>query len=126
MAKDHTPPKTNANQTKRQTQRKTPTPPEVENTRFYQMSLDKPQDQSRPLNRHNKKNVYHQSSSSHSRGRHHPTEGHVYMGNEHHDEANMGRNQSIDIKLLSLLDQDHMYHDQVHKNREVENKVNNQ
>jgi hypothetical protein len=66
MAKDHTPPdqgksqappQTKANQTKRQTQSKTPTPPKIENTRFYQMSLDKHQDKPRPLNRHNKKNV---------------------------------------------------------------------
>jgi hypothetical protein len=41
MAKDHTPPETKANQTKRQTQTKTPTPPEVENTKFHQFSLDK-------------------------------------------------------------------------------------
>jgi hypothetical protein len=50
MTKDHTPPETKANQTKRQTERKTSTPPEVENTRCYQMSLDKPQDMPRPLN----------------------------------------------------------------------------
>jgi hypothetical protein len=41
-AKDHTPPEPKASQTKRQTQSKAPTPPEDENTRFYQMSLDKP------------------------------------------------------------------------------------
>jgi hypothetical protein len=41
MAKDHTPPETKANQTKRQTQTKMPTPPEVENTKFHQFSLDK-------------------------------------------------------------------------------------
>jgi hypothetical protein len=40
--KDHTPPKPKANQTKCQTQSKMTTPSEVENTRFYQMSLDKP------------------------------------------------------------------------------------
>jgi predicted glycoside hydrolase/deacetylase ChbG (UPF0249 family) len=40
--KEHTPTKTKVNQIKRQTQQKTPTPPEVENLRFYQMSLDKP------------------------------------------------------------------------------------
>jgi hypothetical protein len=45
----------------------------------------------------------HQSSSSHSKGRNHPTKGHVYMRIEHHDEANMGHNQSIDIKSLSLF-----------------------
>jgi hypothetical protein len=42
-------PQTKANQTKRQTQSKTPTPPEVENTRFHQFSLGKPQDKLRPL-----------------------------------------------------------------------------
>jgi hypothetical protein len=99
QGKSKSPPQTKVNQTKRQTQRKMPTPPEVENTRFYLMSLDKP----RPLNRHNKKNVDHQNSPSHSMGRNHPTEGHVYMRNEHHDEANMGRNQNIDIKSLALF-----------------------
>jgi hypothetical protein len=49
-AKEHTPPKTKANQIKRQTQQKTPTPPEVENTRFDQLSLGIPQDKQRPLN----------------------------------------------------------------------------
>jgi hypothetical protein len=38
-----------------------------------------------------------------SRGRNHPIEGHVYMKNKHHDEANMDRNQSIDMKPLSLF-----------------------
>jgi hypothetical protein len=33
--KNHTSPETKANKDKRQTQPKTPTPPEVENTRFY-------------------------------------------------------------------------------------------
>jgi hypothetical protein len=42
-------------------------------------------------------------NSSQSMGRNHTTEGHVYMGNKHHDEANMGRNQSIGMKLLSLF-----------------------
>jgi hypothetical protein len=51
---------------------------------------------------HNKKNMEHHRNSSHNRGRNHPTEGHVYMGNEHHDEANMGHNQSIDMNPLSL------------------------
>jgi hypothetical protein len=37
----------------------------------------------------------HQSSSSQIRGKDHPTESHVYIENEHHDEGNMGRNQSI-------------------------------
>jgi hypothetical protein len=48
------------------------------------------------------------------------------MENEHHDEENMGRNQSIDINHLSLLNQDHTNNDQVHKSREVENQENNQ
>jgi hypothetical protein len=38
MAKEHTPPKIKANQNNRQTQKKTPTPPKVENTKFYPMS----------------------------------------------------------------------------------------
>jgi hypothetical protein len=38
------------------------TPPEAENTRFYQISLDKPQDKPRPLNRHNRKKVDHQET----------------------------------------------------------------
>jgi hypothetical protein len=42
-AKDHTPPESKANQIKRQIQPKTPTPLEVENPRFYQLSLDKSQ-----------------------------------------------------------------------------------
>jgi hypothetical protein len=45
-----TPPQTKANQMKRKTQQKTPTPPEVENIRFHQLSLDTPQDKHRPLN----------------------------------------------------------------------------
>jgi hypothetical protein len=32
-----------------------------------------------------------------------PTEDHVYMGNEHPDVANMGHNQGIGIKPLSLF-----------------------
>jgi hypothetical protein len=47
--KSHTPLETKVNQTKRQAQPKMPTPLEVENTRFYQMRLDKPQDKVRPL-----------------------------------------------------------------------------
>jgi hypothetical protein len=43
------PPKTKANQNKRQTQIKMVTPPEVENTKFHQLSLDKPQNKNRPL-----------------------------------------------------------------------------
>jgi hypothetical protein len=92
-AKEHTPLKTKANQIKRQTQQKTSTPPEVESTRFHQLSLDTPQDKHMPLNKanqnaydlgtkatrariiindhkknllaiHNKKNVDHHSNSS--------------------------------------------------------------
>jgi hypothetical protein len=33
----------------------------------------------------------------------HPTEDHVYIGNEHHDKVNMGHNQGIDIKPLSIF-----------------------
>jgi hypothetical protein len=47
--KDHTPPESKVKHNKRQTQLKTQTPPEVQNTRFYQISLDKPQDKHRPL-----------------------------------------------------------------------------
>jgi hypothetical protein len=43
------PPQTKANQTNHQTKSKAPTPPEVENIRFYQLSLNKPQDKYRPL-----------------------------------------------------------------------------
>jgi hypothetical protein len=53
-AKYHTPPESKKNQTKRQIQPKTPTPPEVENPRFYQLSLDKPQDKHRPLKQQGK------------------------------------------------------------------------
>jgi hypothetical protein len=49
MTKDNTLPKPKANQTKHQIQAKTSTPPEVENTRFHQLSLDTPQDKHRPL-----------------------------------------------------------------------------
>jgi hypothetical protein len=44
-----TPPQTKGNKNKRQTQIKTPTTPEVENTKLYQLSLDKPHDKLRPL-----------------------------------------------------------------------------
>jgi hypothetical protein len=47
--------------------------------------------------------VDHHNNSSHSRARNHPIEYHVYMGNEHDDKANMGRNQSINMKPLSLF-----------------------
>jgi hypothetical protein len=54
MAKDHTPHETKAKQTKRQTQRKTPTPYEEENAKFHQLSLDKPQDKHMPLKQQSK------------------------------------------------------------------------
>jgi hypothetical protein len=64
MAKDHTtpetkaiketPPQTKANQIKRQTQSNMPTPPKIENTMFYQLSLDKPQDKHIPLKQQSK------------------------------------------------------------------------
>jgi hypothetical protein len=57
-AKDHTPPKIKANQARHQIQSKTATPPEVENTRFYQMSLDKHQDKHRPLKQQSKSNPF--------------------------------------------------------------------
>jgi hypothetical protein len=41
--KNHTPPETKANKNKHQTQTKRSTPPEVENTKFYPLSLEKPQ-----------------------------------------------------------------------------------
>jgi hypothetical protein len=47
--KNHTPPEIKANNSKRQTQTNTSTPPEVENIMFHQFSLDKPQDKLRPL-----------------------------------------------------------------------------
>jgi hypothetical protein len=49
MAKDHTPPETKANQIKRQAKPKTSTPVEVDNTKFYQLSLVKPQDKHRSI-----------------------------------------------------------------------------
>jgi hypothetical protein len=48
------PPKTKVNQIKCQTQQNTLTPPEVENTRFYQLSLDTPQNKHRPLKQQSK------------------------------------------------------------------------
>jgi hypothetical protein len=57
-AKENTPPKTKANQIKRQTQQKTPTPLKVESTRFHQLSLDTPQDKHRPLNNKANQNAY--------------------------------------------------------------------
>jgi hypothetical protein len=46
---NHTPREAKANKNKCQTQTKTPTPPKIENTKFYQLSLDKPQDKIWPL-----------------------------------------------------------------------------
>jgi hypothetical protein len=121
------PPEIEANQTKRQTQWKMLTPPEVENIRFYPMSLDKPQYKPRPLNWHNKKNLDHQRNSSQSRGRNHPTEGHNYMENEHHDEANMDRNQSIETQNLFLSFEPRTYEQwSSTKEQGRENNVNNQ
>jgi hypothetical protein len=48
-AKDHTPPEPKVKHNKHQIQPKTWTPPEVENPRFYQISLDKSQDKHMPL-----------------------------------------------------------------------------
>jgi hypothetical protein len=58
-AKDHTAPEAKANhklplnpwqiKSSAKLDKKAPTPFEVENLRFYQMSLDKPQDKHRPL-----------------------------------------------------------------------------
>jgi hypothetical protein len=72
-AKDRTPPKSKANQTNHQIQPKTPTPPEVENTRFHQLSLDTPQDKHRPLKQQNKsmhiwpRHKSHKSKNNHQR-----------------------------------------------------------
>jgi hypothetical protein len=54
QGKSQAPPQTKANQIKRQTQQKTPTPPEVENTRFHQLRLDIPQDKHRLLKQQSK------------------------------------------------------------------------
>jgi hypothetical protein len=89
--------------------------PEVENPRFYQMSLDKSQDKHRPLKQqrklniydlgtkatrariiindhkqnplaiHNRENVDHKGNSSQNRARDQPTESHIYTRDEHHD-----------------------------------------
>jgi hypothetical protein len=48
-----------------------------------------------PIAIHNKKNVDHKGNSSQNRGKNQLIEGHIYTRNEHHDEINMGRNQSI-------------------------------
>jgi hypothetical protein len=54
MTKDNTPLESKANQTKRQIRPKTQTPPEVENPRFYQMSLDKPQGKHKSIKQQSK------------------------------------------------------------------------
>jgi hypothetical protein len=56
--KNLTPLEAKAHKNKLQTQPKMPTPLEVENTRFYQMSLDKPQNQLRPLEQQGKSNPF--------------------------------------------------------------------
>jgi hypothetical protein len=124
-AKDHTPPEPKAKHNKRQIQPKTWTPPEVENPRFYQISLDKPQVKHRPLKQQsNSKRIWprhksHKSKNNHQlsqakptrhpqqekcgplqqliskQGRNQPTESHIYTGDEHHDGTNMGHNQGI-------------------------------
>jgi hypothetical protein len=48
-----------------------------------------------PLAIHNKKNVDHKGNSSQNGGKTHPTEGHIYTGDEHHDGINMGHKQNI-------------------------------
>jgi hypothetical protein len=48
-----------------------------------------------PLAIHNKKNIDYHSNSYQNRGINQPTESHIYTGDEHHDETNMGHNQSI-------------------------------
>jgi hypothetical protein len=47
-----------ANKNKRQTQIKMPTLPKVETIKFYQLSLDKPQDKHRPLKQQSKSNHF--------------------------------------------------------------------
>jgi hypothetical protein len=70
-AEEHTPPETKANQIKRQIQSKTPTPLEVENTRFHQLSLDIPQDKHRPLKQQSKsKHIWPRHKSHKSKNNH--------------------------------------------------------
>jgi hypothetical protein len=47
-------PSNQGNQIRRQTQQKASTPPEVENTRFHQLSFDTPQDKHKPLKQQGK------------------------------------------------------------------------
>jgi hypothetical protein len=56
--KNYTPLETKANKNKHQTQTKTSNPLEEENTKFYQLSLDKPQDKLRPLGQQGKSNPF--------------------------------------------------------------------
>jgi hypothetical protein len=70
-AKDHIPPESKTNQTKRQIQSNMPTPPGVENTRFHQLSLDTPQDKHRPLKQQSKsKCIWHRNKSHKSKNNH--------------------------------------------------------
>jgi hypothetical protein len=48
----------NSPSNKRQTEPKTPTPPEEENSKFHQVSLGKPQDKLRPLEQQGKSNPF--------------------------------------------------------------------
>jgi hypothetical protein len=78
MAKDHTPPKTQANHKLplkprqiKPSAKLNQTPPKEENTRFYQLSLDKPQDKHRPLKQQSKsmhiwpRNKYYKCENNH-------------------------------------------------------------
>jgi hypothetical protein len=69
--KDHTPPEPKAKYNKRQIQPKTWTPPEVENPRFYQISLDKSQNKHRPLKQQSKlKRIWPRYKSHKSKNNH--------------------------------------------------------
>jgi hypothetical protein len=65
------PPEAKANQNERQTQQKRSSPLEEENTKFHQLSLDKPQDKHRPLKQQSKsmllwpRHYCHKSESNH-------------------------------------------------------------
>jgi hypothetical protein len=101
------------NQIKHQTQQKTPTPPEIENTiighsnnKSSQSTYDLCTKATRariiindhkhnPLAIHNKKNVDHHSDSSQNKGKNQSTKSHIYTRDEHHDGTNMDHNQSI-------------------------------
>jgi hypothetical protein len=65
--------------------------------------------------------VDHHSNLSQNRGRNQSSESHIYTKDEHHDETNMGHNQSIVTQsLFSSFDQDHMSNDQIQKSRGVD------